>query len=594
MGKSTGRGAAGAQPPTREGAAGAAPWLEAAEPGLLTNKLVRDFLSRYAPQDWAEVVKLLVIHGITSLHASHGCRLLSLPELKRVVGEGQVADTLKDDMPSIQSALSSLQDKVASLCSGFGVGAQPEVGATEALDQSTAAAPRSAGAALAEGAARRVPPLSPALCDGVGAALRDEQPKLASPQAMAGWRMYPDWWGDGECVEVGAKPRPQNRPAPRLAYGAATKPPPQKVPVEDDLVTAAYLGVPSSGYGKTKTKPVSHAKEAIAARREQLRRRKREALVEATSRRAARDRGDRADADREASNARRREDGGGGETRRRSTEEFAFPLPSPAVGSPAKAVRPRDLEASLAANPWMSCFLGPSNGARAAVARRDCPGHDYDGGDDDHMPTNFGAPVPASPPRSSIPTAPPLEGLREEVWERVTAAARRADVVESGALAELEAPMWFPTDEDSEAEAQQALDEEGRAAARRRMGAGWVGDFGHLKHSLRPPPRIRVERHYDPRAPSAREPERSLSESESESAPEAMSAAARALLDFDDEDLRVAAGWEGTLAAWGEQLPGEYDEARARDRSDPAPDGQIPVEARRWSWTMPTPAGSGF
>lgn len=111
--------------------------------------------------------------------------------------------------------------------------------------------------------------------------------------------MYPEWWGDGECVEVGAKPRPQNRPAPRLAYGAATKPPPQKVPVEDDLVTAAYLGVPSSGYGKTKTKPVSHAKEAIAARREQLRRRKREALVEATSRRAARDRGDRADADRE-------------------------------------------------------------------------------------------------------------------------------------------------------------------------------------------------------------------------------------------------------------------------------------------------------
>lgn len=74
---------------------------------------------------------------------------------------------------------------MASLCSGFGVGAQPEVGATEALDQSTAAAPRSAGAALAEGAARRVPPLSPALCDGVGAALRDEQPKLASPQVTA-------------------------------------------------------------------------------------------------------------------------------------------------------------------------------------------------------------------------------------------------------------------------------------------------------------------------------------------------------------------------------------------------------------------------
>lgn len=77
-------------------------------------------------------------------------------------------------------------------------------------------------------------------------------------------QVYPSWWGHHAPQQVPQQIRGidhQPRPAPRLAYSVKQQPQAGKPLHSNDLVTAAYLDVPSSGY--TAGRPVSAARRAL-------------------------------------------------------------------------------------------------------------------------------------------------------------------------------------------------------------------------------------------------------------------------------------------------------------------------------------------
>ena len=79
-------------------------------------------------------------------------------------------------------------------------------------------------------------------------------------------QVYPSWWGHHHDqsqphAEQDRGSKPQPRPVPRLAYSVPQQPE-QDLPLyRNDLITAAYLDVPSSGYAAVNTAPT--AKRAL-------------------------------------------------------------------------------------------------------------------------------------------------------------------------------------------------------------------------------------------------------------------------------------------------------------------------------------------
>ena len=76
-------------------------------------------------------------------------------------------------------------------------------------------------------------------------------------------QIYPRWWGDSEATEqqVNQSNCHQSCAAPRLAYSMQGKAEASAPLHKNDLITAAYLDVPSSGYGARGSDPA--AKRAL-------------------------------------------------------------------------------------------------------------------------------------------------------------------------------------------------------------------------------------------------------------------------------------------------------------------------------------------
>ena len=77
-------------------------------------------------------------------------------------------------------------------------------------------------------------------------------------------QVYPSWWGHQEPPPLSQhpkRPEQQRRPPPRLAYSMQQAPDPGMPLHSNDLITAAYLDVPSSGYGTAQK--ASAAKRAL-------------------------------------------------------------------------------------------------------------------------------------------------------------------------------------------------------------------------------------------------------------------------------------------------------------------------------------------
>ena len=90
-------------------------WYTAAEPALLRNKTLREFLSLYTDAQRPEMVKLTLLHGVLCLHKSFGHKRLSVTELRRVVEAGQYAIAIEDGVGryALQTVLLIMQYKAS-------------------------------------------------------------------------------------------------------------------------------------------------------------------------------------------------------------------------------------------------------------------------------------------------------------------------------------------------------------------------------------------------------------------------------------------------------------------------------------------------
>ena len=79
-------------------------------------------------------------------------------------------------------------------------------------------------------------------------------------------QVYPSWWGDHLPQPAALSHQVQGsiqqpRPPPRLAYAVHHQPEADMLLHSNDLITAVYLDIPSSGYGAAQTS--SAAKRAL-------------------------------------------------------------------------------------------------------------------------------------------------------------------------------------------------------------------------------------------------------------------------------------------------------------------------------------------
>ena len=265
--------------PVRQHGGAGAPWFEAASPGLLTNRTARNFLMSYTEAQYAEVVKLLTIQGICSLAQTHGPRVLPLAELREAVAHAQAALTLEEHIPEVAGKLATVQAELEAMQADL---LEPRGPAAEArAKEATAAACDPAGPRRVAGAARpRTGPERPRAAAGrldtgrfkaVGgmkqkpsARWRAGEPstqgdkvhirkepedpvRLGGAAAGMGPEVYPSWWFHQNVAAPAPAPE-KKRAGPRLAYSKVRKE--TRRVVADDLVTAKYLNVPSSGYGR--------------------------------------------------------------------------------------------------------------------------------------------------------------------------------------------------------------------------------------------------------------------------------------------------------------------------------------------------------
>lgn len=245
---------------------------------LLRNRLVREYLSRFSQQKWNEAIKYAVIAGIQSFlimehEQNNGFVGLTLEGLEQQILRGKAALAMKKNLKQVNDALQTVKENVASMEDSIQVNdvadivdEQPLAGRRLAkfpfVDENGGVAnilvqqevPTPSRETLTSEKAQTI--VSKILSDsnrntvGVqlnkkGKAKRDEN---RNP-------IYPGWWPDDHVTEATNRargmPKPKHKPraGPRLSYSLKGKNGTEKNNVlENDLITEAYINVPSSGY----------------------------------------------------------------------------------------------------------------------------------------------------------------------------------------------------------------------------------------------------------------------------------------------------------------------------------------------------------
>ena len=240
---------------------------------LLRNRLVREYLSRFSQQKWNEAIKYAVIAGIQSFllmehEQNEGSVGLTLEELEEQILRGKAAIALKKNLKEVNQALQTVKDDVATMeetintDSGVVEDEQPLAGrrlakfpfvdefggvANIMVQQEVPSATRKQRltSESAQGVVSKI--LSESNRNTLGIKLNNQmRDKVRNP-------IYPGWWPDDHVTEATnrarglPKPKPKKREQPRLSY--SVKRANENVNVlANDLVTEAYIDVPSSGY----------------------------------------------------------------------------------------------------------------------------------------------------------------------------------------------------------------------------------------------------------------------------------------------------------------------------------------------------------
>ena len=99
-------------------------WFEYAEPGLLTNRTIRNFLNGYRPESWPDVVKLTLLYGIVTLRKHTGSKgeVVPLEKIRQSVRQLEAAHCVENKLPPIQEKMKDLKGDVQEILEAFECG----------------------------------------------------------------------------------------------------------------------------------------------------------------------------------------------------------------------------------------------------------------------------------------------------------------------------------------------------------------------------------------------------------------------------------------------------------------------------------------
>ena len=477
-----------------------APWFEAAAPGLLTARAARNFLGAYPAGDWPEVVKLLALLGIAAVRGAQAgtgevpgasAAPVGLPELRAMAAEagrtgilrraaqGELAgrlEELRQDLAEAAADAEAPPAAVPGVPEGDPLARKQRQRAAERGAADVAEARANAGTRAAAAAAqprprqgkkaigprvdsgktvpgglrkkpsaawrRGYPPAEawtvPADGSGVGSG-RPVGDTLGGAAAGMGPAVHPPWWfREGNGAQQPARKK-KARAEPRLAYSRVLAEERGGRVGTGDLVTAKYLPVPSSGYGKS-AKPAGSVAQAVRAGIEYAKRPEADSPVVGTMGSAS---------------ARALETEGAGSSGRGASTKGGTAGPASTEGRGAIAVADAFLR-----DPWMHHFSGGRLGSEDDVALARL-GRDYPG-PVQHLPTEAvagGAAAPSQP-------VPGPEPLRPEVRDGVAA----------GAIADLAAPSA-----EELGSITKHTDQVLSLKEKKELYGNWVGDFKDAK-----------------------------------------------------------------------------------------------------------------
>jgi hypothetical protein len=243
---------------------------------LLRNRLVREYLSRFSQQKWNEAIKYAVIAGIQSFlimehEQNDGFVGLTLQDLEEQILRGKAAIAMKENLKQVNDALQTVKENVASMEDSIQVNDVADIvdeqplagrrlakfpfvdeigGVANVLVQQEVPIP-SRDSLTSEKAQTIVSKiLSESNRNTVGVQL-NKKGKVKRDENRH--PIYPGWWPDDHVTEATnrargiPKPKHKSRSGPRLSYSLKGENEKKNV-LQNDLVTEAYINVPSSGY----------------------------------------------------------------------------------------------------------------------------------------------------------------------------------------------------------------------------------------------------------------------------------------------------------------------------------------------------------
>lgn len=94
-------------------------WFEYAEPGLLTNRTIRNFLNSYSQEKWPDAVKLTLLYGIISLRQSMGVAFVPLEKIRQKISRSETAYCVEEKLLPIQEKVQDLKGDVQEILEAF-------------------------------------------------------------------------------------------------------------------------------------------------------------------------------------------------------------------------------------------------------------------------------------------------------------------------------------------------------------------------------------------------------------------------------------------------------------------------------------------
>lgn len=90
-------------------------WYSDCQPGLLSNRVLRQYLGTFSEASWPEVVKHTAVYGALSLQQTQGKAQFSLEDIRAAIAQLSVQQAVQDSVPGLQAQVHALGERLAEI-----------------------------------------------------------------------------------------------------------------------------------------------------------------------------------------------------------------------------------------------------------------------------------------------------------------------------------------------------------------------------------------------------------------------------------------------------------------------------------------------